>query len=550
MGRPQGVELAVESGTWRTDTLGVILAGGLATRLGPLGLATNESLVMVGQQPLLITQIRALMTAGVRHVVIFTRCEWMHQFRELTSRALADLQALRIDIVEDLEPTTGAAIAIGRVLSSYPSRGSVIVLFAGSYLPMNSLKLGPVDDWVGVASAPTARNWCKWTGEHYINGFAAPDSEVAIGVFCFSQRELLCELSAHNDHVREGGMAGLLNHYHAERKLKPVTFPGWRDYSDLSVIAANNQNLMRTRPHNSITRASSTMIEKQSDHPDFRAEVRFLRKLDEQRARLFPRYEIVGRNCYRLDYLDLPTLAQLYLYWPAQPGHWSQIMRTIIEVMKREFWPTRLRDYRHRLARGGEDMYIGKTYKRLKDWADPLVTEDKLSINGVQHVSGEKLLRLLNPRLLRLARNPIPAFLHGDLHFANILYSLTAQTFQLLDPRGAWSKYGPVGDLRYDLSRLRFSYSGMYNAICDGLYVLNITGSRVIFDIGVERSLEIRACDEVLGESADLRELRLIESMHFLSAPPLHVMPGGDAPRALYLRGVELANELLDERAV
>lgn len=541
--------MAVEAGDRRADALGVILAGGLAARLGPLGLTANESLVTVGQQPLLITQIQALMTAGVTHVVIFTRCEWMHQLREITRRALAGLQTLKIDFAEDAAPATGTAIAVGRVLGSNPSRGPVIVLFAGSYLPVNSLKVKPGDDWVGVASAPTARNWCKWTGKHYTDGFAAQGSEVAIGAFCFSQRELLGRLVAHNTDVREGGMASLLNHYHAERKLMRVAFPGWRDYSDLSVIAANNHDLMRTRPHNRITRASSTMVEKQSEHPDFRAEVRFLRKLDTRRARLFPRYEISGKNSYRLDYLDLPTLAQLYLYRPAQPGHWSQIMRTIIEVMRHEFWPTSLRVNRRRLAHGGEDMYIGKTYQRLKDWADPLATEDKLAINGIQHVSGERLLRLLTPRLRRLAEDPIPAFLHGDLNFANILYSLTAQTFQLLDPRGAWSEYGPVGDLRYDLAKLRYSYSGMFNAICDGLYTLNITGNQVIFDIGVERSPEILACDEVLRESADPLELRLIESILLLSAPPLHGMPGDKEPRALYLRGVELANELLDERA-
>jgi hypothetical protein len=550
MGRLQGFEVVVEDGAWPPDTLGVILAGGLAARLGPLGLVTNESLVMVGQQPLLITQIRALLTAGVRHIVIFTRFAWTHQLRELTARALSGLQSLRIDIVEDPAPTTGAAIALGRVLSSYPSPGPVIVLFAGSYLSVNSLKVGPGGDWVGVESAPTARNWCKWTGEHYIDGFADPGSEVAIGVFCFSQRELLCKLSAHNAHMGEAGLASLLNHYHASRKLRRVTFPGWRDYSDLSVVAANTHELIRTRPFNSITRASSTMLEKQSEHPEFRAEVRFLRKLNAQRARLFPRYEISGRNSYRLDYLDLPTLAQLYLYWPASPNHWSEILRTIIEVMKHEFWPTRLPGHRHRLVRGGEDMYIGKTYKRLKDWADPLATEDKLSINGVQHVSGEKLLQLLTPRLMQLVQNPIPAFLHGDLNFSNILYSLTTQTFKLLDPRGTWSEYGPVGDLRYDLAKLRYSYSGMLNAICDGLYIMNITGNRVTFDIGVERSAEILACDEVLGESADIRELRLIESVHMLSAPPLYGMPGDDDPRALYLRGVELANEVLDERAL
>ena len=344
-------------------------------------------------------------------------------------------------------------------------------------------------------------------------------------------------------------MASLLNHYDEERGLRRVTFADWRDFSDLAIIAASKDGLARTRPHNTITRANATMLEKQSRHPDFRAEIRFLRKLDARRARLFPRYEVSGKASYRLDYVDLPTLAQIYLYWPAQPSHWSGILRTITDVMKGEFWPTRLRGHRRQLARGGEDMYIGKTRQRLKDWADPLAGEDKLAVNGVEYVSGEKLLRFLTPQLQQLAQNPIPAFLHGDLNFANILYSLTTQTFQLLDPRGAWSGYGPIGDLRYDLAKLRYSYNGMFNAICDGLYTLDVVGNQVMFNMGVERTSEIRACDEVLGEFVDLRELRLIETVLLLSAPPLHGRPGDDEPRALYIRGVELANELLDDSA-
>jgi len=51
---------------------GVILAGGLGTRLHPLTKATNKHLLPVGNEPMLFHPIRQLTGAGIRSILVVT----------------------------------------------------------------------------------------------------------------------------------------------------------------------------------------------------------------------------------------------------------------------------------------------------------------------------------------------------------------------------------------------------------------------------------------------------------------------------------------------
>src|SRR5437868_2651518 len=51
---------------------GIILAGGLGTRLRPLTKITNKHLLPVYQQPMIYYPIRTLVDAGIREIVIVT----------------------------------------------------------------------------------------------------------------------------------------------------------------------------------------------------------------------------------------------------------------------------------------------------------------------------------------------------------------------------------------------------------------------------------------------------------------------------------------------
>ena len=56
---------------------GIILAGGMGTRLHPLTLATNKHLLPVGQEPMLFHPIRQLVAADIREILVVTSTDHM-----------------------------------------------------------------------------------------------------------------------------------------------------------------------------------------------------------------------------------------------------------------------------------------------------------------------------------------------------------------------------------------------------------------------------------------------------------------------------------------
>jgi hypothetical protein len=521
------------------DTLGVVLAGGLATRLGPLGLQLNKALVPAGQQPLLAHQLRLFLHLGVPRVVVMTRTEWKRQL-DLVRQRCFTVETLQVDVIDEKRPG-GPARALAAVSECFPGYRHLLVFLADTYVAPDDLPAG-CEDWIGVAEATTARRWCVSDGGRFADRWAEPGSIVAMGAYGFD-REVLgrAAAAAHDD--REG-LAGMLNRYVEERGLAVVRMPSWRDLGDLDSLASTCGEMLRGRPHNSLTLTASGTVRKQGRGEDFRAEIGFFRRLDRGRASFFPRVARVDRHSYELDYVDLPTLAHLYLYWPALATQWCDVLGTVVDALAARFWPLRRPPSDQVMRARCERLYVGKLRERFAAWDDPVAVHDRLRLNGERLVAGQRLVDALTARLQSLSGTAVPAFLHGDLNFANILYSITSRAFKLLDPRGAWGGVGSAGDLRYDLAKLRYSYHGLFNAICDGLFDLEVDNDRITFALGPKRDCETASCDEVIRRHADVEEIRLIEAALLLAAPPLH-SDDREQQLALYVRGVQLANEAL-----
>ena len=59
---------------------GVILAGGLGTRLYPLTKVTSKHLLPVGNEPMIFHSVKQLTTAGITDILIVTNPEYVGDF--------------------------------------------------------------------------------------------------------------------------------------------------------------------------------------------------------------------------------------------------------------------------------------------------------------------------------------------------------------------------------------------------------------------------------------------------------------------------------------
>ena len=251
-----------------------------------------------------------------------------------------------------------------------------------------------------------------------------------------------------------------------------------------------------------------------------------------------------------MEYVDTPTLAEIYLFTPGDQDCWGEIVSGILGVIQAHLWshadPAETKD----LVKRCKSMYIDKPRRRfMRWWGGKLLSRSHyLYVNGRRLVAGPAALDKMQGVMEGIWHNPKPALIHGDLNFSNILYSAHSQTFRLLDPRGSFGGDQGPGDARYDVAKLRHSYAGMFDAAVHGLYRLQQTGSdQFVFHLGPDRSAAKNSIDQCLESFGfAMEEIRAIEASLFLSMLPLHAS-NPEKQWILYLRGLQLLDELLHD---
>ncbi len=135
-----------------------ILAGGLATRLGPITDGVPKSLLEVNGEPFAVHQLRLLQANGIRRVVL---C--VGHLGELVRRAIGDGSAvgLQVDYSFDGPALLGTAGAVKKAL---PKLGDAFfVMYGDSYLPCDYAAIGRSFESSGMLAMMTVfRNEGKW----------------------------------------------------------------------------------------------------------------------------------------------------------------------------------------------------------------------------------------------------------------------------------------------------------------------------------------------------------------------------------------------------
>ncbi len=533
-------------------------------RLGALPIATASSNAMVplNGRPVLAWILDDLARKGVQEAVVVRR-DNDQQLAAFLGRAYSRNMAVRQAVVPALGGSIVRSLAAG--LAAAPEAVEVRVVLGDTLIED---PLDPSDDFVYVGHTQEPDRWCVAALDedgqiavlHDKQFLPGRDHLALAGYYRFADAALL---RACVDEVLAAGgreLSAVLHAYRAKRPLRALTVSSWFDFGNVDNYARAKLHLLRPRFFNAvqIDPVLHTLTKRSTKLDKLRDEVGWYQALPPELKVLAPRLLGDGTEgaaaeqpvgWYTIEYYGYPTLADLYVWGELDLDVWLSILRRVLEVHARlaavpgalstdDIW----------------SMLYDKTHERLAElrrmhpeW-QTLLEAETLLLNGRRLRNVAALAPALEAALRDLVASARPSFIHGDLCFSNILFDVPSQIVRLIDPRGSFGARGPVGDPRYDLAKLRHSVCGGYDLLqADFFAVEELAPSEFTVQVWrpeVSQRLA-RQFDEVLRDAGhDPRQVQLIESLLFLSMPPMHE-GHADRQRAMYLYGLSLLNEVL-----
>jgi len=327
-----------------------------------------------------------------------------------------------------------------------------------------------------------------------------------------------------------------------------------------------------TRGYNTISLAArnGTLI-KTSTNPKLKDEVEYFKALDKIEdpyiKLLFPRLvtsETIA-DPYKLE-MEFYPFRNLGDYITDTQYHgeefWDGVLDMLFGVvkrMKRNVSALQQEEVKEHCY----SMFIDKTlneYTNLKNnfpFFSLLSKFETLHINGREYENFDSVWKAVQPQVDALVEE-CQSFniIHGDLCFSNILLGANSQidikTLKLVDPRGSFGCKGIYGSSLYDFAKLLHSIEGGYEFfIYDRFDVQQSPLRDNEFTLKVHTTQNKETCKDLFvkrfeGSSKEFRKIKLIEGLIFIGMCARHY-DSIDRQKAMYLTGVKILNEVLDE---
>lgn len=379
-----------------------------------------------------------------------------------------------------------------------------------------------------------------------------------IGIFNFDNLRLLQEIldSHHENSSSMDSFYSLIMAYSNKEKIKFIEEKGWLDlghedkyFGSKKDVEARYFNTIEVDKRRGILKKSSLEKEK------FINEIKWYLKLPAEIQYVAPRifdYSLDYNEPFvKMEYYAYNTIHELFLWGNYSKNKWKEIFKTLFETHK-EFSKYKLELERHQIKKMLKEIYLDKTVQRLKslkkDQNFIKYFQDEISVNNFVYPSleaiCEKLDEILEVNKLYWKNNL--SIIHGDYFFANILYDNKCNMVRVIDPRGDFGGYGIYGDPSYDLAKLSHSVDGKYDFIVEDLFRLEENKTSINYKIlSDDKHEEIKDLFyNILSSYDDIRRIKLIQALLFLSMIPLHK----DFPKrqkVMLATGLELIKEFL-----
>ncbi len=533
----------------------LLCAGPLNIGNLPIGEKQSNAMIPVNGKPVIGWILDDLLAKGITAATIVLRAKderlrrflrWAYTERmAIQTVSLTDPETILHSLQAGLgpQPAGPVRIVLGDTLIRDPFTGT--------------------EDFVYTGRVADSRRWCLVvTGPNgiirtYIDkqeNVTAPHLALA-GYYHLQDGALLATCVADSLAAGRRELGSALRRYGEERAIMTRPARDWFDFGHIDNLVHARRNLLRPRHFNSLAiNPMLNTITKVSAHGrKLQEELDWYLNIPDELKVLTPRIvshrQVDGHLEMVQEYYGYPSLAELYVYGDLHPDTWASILRHVLRVHQAFCaHPGRLP------AAAVMAMYVNKTWDRLARLVDQdpawaaLLAQETIQLNGQTLVGVQGLRSEINEYAGRLAASAQASVIHGDFCFSNILFDVHHQIIRLIDPRGSFGRPGIYGDGRYDMAKLRHSVAGLYDFIVADMFRLERQGNTFygrIYANGAPRQVSERLDCLIAAAGYDLRDIRFIEGLLFISMLPLH----SDTPRRqqmMYLTGLKRLNEVFN----
>jgi len=429
------------------------------------------------------------------------------------------------------------------------------------------------DDWAGYSKVHVEeKRWCyvEMDENLYIkkyidkpNSRSLPDNAL-IGVYYIKDkvRFFSCLKSVVENKIKIGGFNQISSALKEYGDVKGHEFDEnkWLDCGSITGIHRSKRMLISSRSFNTITvdEDIGILTKKCKNSSAFHQEFSWYVSLPNELIGLVPRV-IDFKPCsserkeaeLSLEYYGYNTLEETWIYHNVSLDVWISIFKHLFSILKK------FRSFTADLSKEDyNSIYLVKTKDRIEKLREQqsdinwriLFSYSRLFINGTQLQGFSQLEPSIYQRIENLYNPEHSTVIHGDFHFANILYDINSRLIKLIDPRGNFGSSGIYGDCKYDFAKLRHSINGDYNYIVNDLFCVSRNENN--FDLKIENN-NIKTDllkwfdNKVSSEEFSIEDIKFIEGLLFISMLPLH-SDNKSRQLAIFARSMELLNEVLN----
>lgn len=405
-------------------------------------------------------------------------------------------------------------------------------------------------DCIGVANTEDFYTWEKAITQNCKQkGF-----KVWCGYFSFSSvRQLIKYIALSNNDFVEA-----VHLYAKEKQIHEEDVEQWYDCGHINSYFKTRGIMTTERAFNEI-RMQNNVIYKTSDNSlKIEAESRWFNTLPASLKRFTPNLIDFGtlpngNAYYSLEYLPNLPLSELYVHGRLHHHQWINIISKVTsfleagqDIMLDDTAKSDVQD-------SFKALVIDKTYQRVErfiaesnfELKKPFIVNGA-SIPSINHVIEDCITRTMTLK-------EIPAVVHGDLCFSNILYDSRINDIKVIDPRGIdyEDNFTIFGDQKYELAKLTHSVIGFYDYIIAGRFDLKKLGENnysLDFKHSKYKNSFTEEYKKLSLNGVSINDIMPLTVLLFISMLPLH-NDRKDRQAAMLVNALRLYAEYMTDEA-